>query len=188
MAVTLAGRPVQVRVAAGVFSPGAVDKGTRVLLHDVPHPAPTGDFLDLGCGWGPIALTLGLLSPAARVWAVDVNQRALDLARANAAQLGLSGVRVSEPDGIPVDQRFDLIWSNPPVRVGKTALHELLAQWLPRLQPGGHAYLVMAKNLGADSLQTWLASTLLDPDSYAVQRHSTSGGFRVLHVARAAQS
>lgn len=181
--VRLAGRDTTVRVATGIFSPGGLDRGTRVLLEHVPEPPATGDLLDLGCGWGPVALTLGLLSPRATVWAVDVNDRALDLARTNAASLGLERLRAERPEGVPAGMSFDLIWSNPPVRVGKAALHDLLGTWLPRLRPGGAAYLVIQKNLGADSLLRWLGQTL-PPDAYAVSRHTTSGGFRVLRVDR----
>jgi 16S rRNA (guanine1207-N2)-methyltransferase len=183
--VALAGRSVEVVTAPGIFSPRAVDKGTRVLLEEAPAPRPTGDFLDLGCGWGPIAITLALLSPEATVWAVDVNERALDLARVNAASLGLDRLRASQPDGVPADQSFDLIWSNPPIRVGKAVVHDLMTTWLPRLRPGGEAYLVVQKNLGADSLQAWLSDNLTS-GSYAVSRHTTSGGFRILHVERRA--
>ena len=124
-------------MAPGIFSPGGLDKGTAVLLDEAPEPPATGTFLDLGCGWGPIALSLALRSPAATVWALDVNERALDLTRRTAAALGLDGVRATTADGIPDDVRFDLIWSNPPIRVGKAVLHELLRTWLPRLAPGG---------------------------------------------------
>src|SRR5688572_28844285 len=158
--VRLAGREVEVEVAPGIFSPGGLDKGTAVLLDEAPAPPPSGTFLDLGCGWGPIALTLGLLSPRATVHAVDVNQRALDLARRNAAALGLPGVRPTTADGIPDAVRFDLIWSNPPIRVGKAVLHDLLRTWLPRLAPDGVAHLVVQKNLGSDSLQHWVEGDL----------------------------
>lgn len=179
--VDLAGREVEVEVAPGIFSPGGLDKGTRVLLGHVPPPPARGDLLDLGCGWGPIALTLALRSPEAGVWAVDVNERALDLTRRNAARLGLTRVHASTPDGIP-GQEFDLIWSNPPVRVGKAALHDLLRTWLPRLRPGGEAFLVVQKNLGSDSLQRWLTETF--EGSHDVSRFATGGGFRVLRVVR----
>jgi 16S rRNA G1207 methylase RsmC len=180
--VRLADRELEVEVAGGVFSPGGLDRGTAVLLGEAPVPPPAGTFLDLGCGWGPVALTLALRSPAATVYAVDVNERAVDLTARNAAALGLAGVRASRPDGIPDQVAFDLIWSNPPVRVGKAALHELLLAWLPRLAPGGVAHLVVAKNLGADSLLRWLAGAL--GEGYAVCRLATSGGFRVLEVRR----
>ena len=176
--VRLAGRDVEVEVAPGVFSPGGLDKGTAVLLDEAPAPPADGHFLDLGCGWGPIALTLALRSPAATVWAVDVNERALDLARRNATALGLEGVHAGTADGIPDAVRFDLIWSNPPIRVGKAALHGLLRTWLPRLSPEGTAVLVVQRNLGSDSLQRWVEAELAMPCT----RLASSKGFRVLEV------
>jgi 16S rRNA G1207 methylase RsmC len=185
LTLTLAGRQVTVQTASGTFSPEGLDRGTAVLLREAPAPPPQGTLLDLGCGWGPIALTLGLLSPGATVYAVDVNERSLGLTRANAVALGLDGVRATEPDGIPESVSFDLIWSNPPIRVGKAALHDLLLRWLPRLAPGGAAYLVVQKNLGSDSLQRWLAEQL-PGDTYAVSRLTSDKGFRVLEVSRRA--
>ena len=176
--VTLAGRAIEVEVAPGIFSPGGLDKGTAVLLDEAPPPPASGTFLDLGCGWGPIALTLALASPAATVHALDVNERALDLTRRNAAALGLDGVHPTTADGIPDAVRFDLIWSNPPIRVGKAALHDLLRTWLPRLAPGGVAYLVVQRNLGSDSLQRWIETELGMPCA----RFASSRGFRVLEV------
>ena len=176
--VRLAGREVEVEVAPGIFSPGGLDKGTVVLLEEAPAPPPTGSFLDLGCGWGPVALTLALRSPGATVWALDVNERALDLTRRNAEALGLDGVRATTADGIPDDLRFDLIWSNPPIRVGKAVLHELLRTWLPRLTPAGVAHLVVQRNLGSDSLQRWIGTELEMPCT----RLTSSKGFRVLEV------
>ena len=184
LSVTLAGRAVTVRTAGGVFSPERLDKGTAVLLREAPAPPPTGTFLDLGCGWGPVALSLALHSPEATVHAVDVNERALDLLRANARSLGLENVHASQPGGIPDAVRFDVIWSNPPIRVGKAVLHEMLLGWLPRLAPGGAAHLVVQKNLGSDSLQRWLGEHL-DGDQFGISRRATDKGFRVLEVTRA---
>jgi 16S rRNA G1207 methylase RsmC len=178
--VELAGRRLWVETAGGVFSPDRVDAGTRVLLREAPPPPAQGTFLDLGCGWGPIALSLGLLSPAATVYAVDVNERALELTAANAAVAGLGNVLTRRPDDVPPDVRFDLIWSNPPIRVGKAALHELLGTWLPRLTDEGDAYLVVQKNLGADSLQRWLRESL----EVRCDRFAVAKGFRVLRVSR----
>lgn len=178
--VRLAGRELELETARGVFSPDRLDLGTRVLLDDVPAPPASGDLLDLGCGWGPIALTLGLLAPQARVWAVDVNERALDLVRRNAERLDLSNVRAVAPDDVPDDVAFAALWSNPPIRVGKVALHAMLLRWLPRLAPGARAHLVVQRNLGADSLQRWLAEQL-EP-SAAVTRVETAKGFRVLRI------
>lgn len=178
LTVELAGRRVTVVTAAGIFSPDRVDIGTAVLLAQAPDPPTEGTLLDLGCGWGPVALTLGMLSPGADVYAVDVNERALTLARDNAASLGLKRIRVCRPDEMPGDVRFASIWSNPPIRVGKAVLHDLLRTWLPRLEAGGTAYLVVQKNLGSDSLQRWIATELGMP----CERYATSRGFRVLAV------
>lgn len=178
LAVTLAGRDVTVEVAPGIFSPGGLDKGTAVLLDEVPDPPPSGRFLDIGCGWGPIALTLGLLSEHADILGVDVNERSVDLTNRNAAALGLAHVSAVTPQDVPADAAYDLIWSNPPIRIGKAALHDLLRLWLPRLAPGGTAYLVVQRNLGSDSLQRWIESDLRMPCA----RLASSKGFRVLEV------
>ncbi|MFE5673402.1 class I SAM-dependent methyltransferase [Agromyces sp. NPDC056523] len=180
--VRLAGRELDVLTAGGVFSPAHVDLGTRVLLDGVPEPPASGHLLDLGSGWGPIALTLGLDAPEATVWAVDVNERALDLVRRNAVRLGLGQVNAALPGDVPDDVRFAAIWSNPPIRIGKAELHALLRRWLPRLEPGATAWLVVQKNLGADSLQRWLVDDL--GDGWRVERASSAKGFRLLAVTR----
>ena len=179
--VELAGREVVVTTARGVFSADHVDQGTAVLLPLIEDGDATGDVLDLGCGWGPIALSLALRRPRQVVHAVDVNERALDLLRHNAARLGVA-VRASLPDEVDEDLRFTEIWSNPPIRIGKEALHDLLLRWLPRLAPGGAAHLVVQKNLGSDSLHRWLESGVLPGTS--TERTTTSKGFRVLTVRR----
>jgi 16S rRNA (guanine1207-N2)-methyltransferase len=179
LTVRLAGRDVEVETAGGVFSPGHVDLGTQVLLRAVPPAPPSGDLLDLGCGWGPVALTMALASPDARVWAVDVNERALDLVRRNAERLGLTNVVAAAPDAVPDDVRFAALWSNPPIRVGKEALHAMLLRWLGRLEDGAEAHLVVQRNLGADSLQAWLRAQL---PGRAVERAASAKGFRVLRV------
>lgn len=180
--VELADRQVRVSTAGGIFSPDGIDKGSAVLLRSVPEPAGQGDLLDVGCGWGPLALTMAMRSPEATVWAVDVNERALDLCARNAKDLGLTNIKVTTPDGVPEDLRFATIWSNPPIRVGKAVLHQILRQWLPRLGQEADAWLVVQKNLGADSLQKWLAAEL--GEAFSVERPTTSKGFRVLHVVR----
>ncbi|MDR2703443.1 MAG: methyltransferase [Cellulomonadaceae bacterium] len=178
--LTLAGDDVTVETASGVFSSGHLDLGTRVLLDRVPDPPEHGVFLDLGCGWGPIAITLGKLAPNAQVWAVDTNERALELTRLNAERLGLDSVRASSPENVPPDLRFDLIWSNPPIRIGKSELHKLLLFWLNRLSDDGEAWLVVQRNLGADSLQEWLRQEIAP--ARQVTRAGSAKGFRLLRV------
>ena len=180
--VPLDGRTVTLTTAKGVYSPERLDPGTAVLLAGAPDPSRTGDLLDLGCGWGPIALTLALRSPDARVWGVDVNRRALDLARANAAELGIETITFCEPDDVPDDLRFATIWSNPPIHVGKAALHALLERWLPRLADDGVAHLVVQKHLGSDSLQKWMNA---QDWGLRCTRLSSAKAFRILEVRRA---
>ena len=167
----------------GVFSADRVDRGTRYLLLEGPD-LPTGpvDLLDLGCGYGPIACTLASRRPEARVWAVDVNERARDLCQANAAAAGLANVEVVAPDDVPVDVRLAAIWSNPPIRIGKPALHDLLTRWLDLLTPDGTAHLVVQRHLGADSLARWL-----DDRGWATERRGSRKGFRLLDVAARAE-
>jgi 16S rRNA G1207 methylase RsmC len=180
--VRLAGRDVEVTTASGVFSPDRLDAGTGVLLANTPPPPPGGDILDLGCGWGPIALSVALDSPHATVWAVDVNERSLDLVRRNAAALGLDNVRAVTPDEVPDDIVFRGIRSNPPIRVGKSQLHDMLLRWIPRLDLRSDGWFVVQRNLGSDSLQRWLAATL--GHGYTVHRAATGRGYRVLKVRR----
>ncbi|MDO9398724.1 MAG: methyltransferase [Herbiconiux sp.] len=181
--VTLAGSAYRLTTASGIFSPDRIDVGTQVLLANVPTPPPGGNLLDVGCGWGPIALTLALESPRATVWAVDVNERALDLVRRNAHIMGLENVNACLPADVPDSVQFTTIWSNPPIRVGKNELHELLTRWLPRLEVGSDAWLVVQKNLGSDSLQRWMDATFGD---LAVTRSSTNKGYRILKARKKA--
>ncbi len=169
---------LELQADRGVFGSKGVDLGTAVLLREGPAPPETGQILDLGAGYGPIAVTLALRSPGARVWAVEVNERARELTRANAAAANVENVVVAAPDAVPLDLRFDAIYSNPPVRVGKRALHQLLLQWLGRLNPGASAYLVVQRNLGADSLAAWLGE-----QGFTVNRLKSKKGYRVLQVA-----
>jgi len=178
----LAGRDVELTTANGVFSPERIDTGTQVLLSSVPAPPPGGNLLDLGCGWGPISLTLALESPHATVWAVDVNERALDLVRANAEKMSIPNIKAVLPENVPDDVRFMTIWSNPPIRVGKNELHGMLEKWIPRLEQGCDAWLVVQRNLGSDSLHRWLQATF--PEDYAFVRAATNKGYRVLRARR----
>ncbi|MHA7220188.1 class I SAM-dependent methyltransferase [Arthrobacter sp. MDT1-48-3] len=183
LSVVLAGARRDLVTSSGLFSPDGVDKGTAILLDTVPEPEGQ-HLLDIGSGWGPIALTMALKAPAATVHAVDVNERCVALTAENAERLGLSNVVATTPDDVDADLRFDTIWSNPPIRIGKQELHALLLRWLPRLAPDGRAWLVVQKNLGADSLQRWLGDEL--PEGFTVRRAETSKSFRILEVHRPA--
>ena len=166
---------------SGVFAKGRLDIGTSILFRET-EPPTAGRILDLGCGYGVIGLAAAVASPQVRVTAVDVNERALFLARDNARALGVAErYAAALPDEVDPAATYDEIWSNPPIRVGKEALHALLLTWLPRLVPGGRAVLVVGKNLGADSLQRWLGE-----QGWPTTRLASAKGFRVLEVRRAA--
>lgn len=172
------GKEYRLAVGAGVFSGGRLDPGTAVLLRKADRPAAdeAGPLLDLGCGYGPITRMLADWAPKATIYATDVNTRALDLVRANTADVRVR-VHAVRPEEIPADLTFAQIWSNPPIRIGKGELHDLLGRWLPRLRPDGVAWLVAARHLGGDSLQKWLAD-----QGWRVDRHASQKGYRVLKV------
>lgn len=174
------GRQLELHSGSGVFANGRVDIGTAVLFRET-DPPHGGRILDLGCGYGVIGLACALAAPHAQVTAVDVNRRALLLARENAERLGVGDrFAAAHPDEVDPGASYDEIWSNPPIRIGKAALHELLLTWLPRLAPGGRAVMVVGKNLGADSLQRWLRDR-----GYPTQRLASAKGFRVLETRAA---
>lgn len=178
IAVRLWDADVELTTADGVFSGDRLDLGTSVLLRESGVPEGTPRLLDLGCGYGPLALALALGCPGATVDAVDVNDRALALCRDNANALGVADrVRVLRAEDVEEAARYDQIWSNPPIRIGKEALHQLLETWLARLTPTGVARLVVGRNLGADSLQRWLIDR-----GYGCERQASAKGFRVFAV------
>jgi 16S rRNA (guanine1207-N2)-methyltransferase len=173
--VLLADLAFTMRTDSGVFAHGKVDTGTQLLLSQEVPPLDDGNLLDLGCGAGVIALTLAQRNPSSRVWAVDINARARELCAKNAADLHCENITVCTPDEVPADLRFDGIWSNPPIRVGKGELHTLLNRWLWRILPDGEIWLVVNKHLGSDSLQRWLTER-----GAVTERVISKSGYRIL--------
>ena len=163
------------RTDRGVFGYNRIDAGTKLLLLKAPTPSAAGDLLDLGCGTGAIALTMARRSPNATVWAIDVNGRARELCRTNAELNGIANVRVCGPDDVPAELRLATIWSNPAIRIGKPALHEMLSRWFGRLTTDGEALMVVHKHLGGDSLQSWLTE-----QGYSTTRLASGSGYRIL--------
>ena len=181
----VAGRTIRALGASGTFSANKLDAGTRVLLNLHANFPSQGRVLDLGCGWGPISLALASQSPELEVLAVDVNQRSLAQTEANAASLGLTNISTSLDSEITDGQLFDQIWSNPPIRVGKEVLHGLMEKYLPMLVPEGTAWMVIQKQLGAESFQKWLTERFSD---FEVERVANDKGYRVLRVTRLPKS
>lgn len=184
LVVSIDGMQISFTTDSGVFSPGRLDAGTRLLLAEAPPLASTERrVLDLGCGWGPIACVAALRSPTAEVLAVDVNERALALTARNAEANGAANVAVDHPDDVDPDRRFDRILCNPPIRIGRLALQELLDRWLDRLAPGGRAHLVVQRHLGSDSLARRLSDL-----GHRVTRLASKRGYRLLEVGPAGTS
>jgi 16S rRNA (guanine1207-N2)-methyltransferase len=179
--VNVWGTAMRLATDTGVFARGKIDPGTAILFRQTTPPAEPGTYLDLGCGYGVIACALASMNPTATVWATDVNRRALRLTVANATTLGVADrLQAAVPDDVPATQ-FTQIWTNPPVHVGKPAMHAILLRWLPKLVPGGTAMLVVGRHLGGDSLQRWLTD-----QGYPCERVGSAKGFRVLRATRPA--
>nr|WP_246498042.1 methyltransferase [Natronoglycomyces albus] len=172
------GRQYALTTASGVFSGSRLDPGTAVLLRRITAPEGPGTFLDLGCGYGPISAVLASRADA-EVWAVDVNERALELTRRNTADLP-GKVHVCGIEEVPSEVLFDEIWSNPPIKIGKDALHNLLLRWLRRLKPDGSAWMVVSKHLGSDSLGRWLVE-----QGFVTEKYASAKGYRVLRITHA---
>ena len=173
------GQEFNLKASSGTVSSSRLDPGTKVLLGHLNEVK--GNVLDLGCGWGPISIAIAKLFPETKVFALDVNKRSLDLTKENAKSLGLENVYPLTAEEIPGDLEFDELWSNPPIRVGKEVLHNLLETWLPRLKPGGKAMLVVQKQLGADSLMKWLQAEF---SQFTISRLDTDKGYRVIQALK----
>ena len=180
----LEGTVFTLTAASGTFSSTRLDSGTRVLLKESAFFPDSGTVLDIGCGWGPISLAVATLRPETEVFGLDVNSRSLELAQANAAALKLKNFKAVRAEQIPNELLFDGIWSNPPIRVGKAVLHQLMQTWIPRLKPGASAMLVVQKQLGAESFQKWLSETFTEFD---VAKQSIDKGYRVIRVTNSAK-
>lgn len=178
MTLTLADLTVRLRTDAGTFSPSRVDPGTRLLLGELPpvETWPDGDVVDVGCGYGPIAIALARRAPDRVVWAVETNERARELCHANAADAQVEErIRVVPPEDVPPELRVGLVASNPPIRIGKGALHDLCRDWLGRLSPDGEAWWVVQKHLGSDSLQAWMGA-----EGWPTERVRSRQSYRIL--------
>ena len=179
LTIEVGGAAIRLDAASGTFSSGRLDPGTAVLLKQSEHFPKDGNVLDIGCGWGPIGVSIAKLEPKTMVYAIDVNQRSIDQSNVNSELNGLKNFLAMKPEQLCPDLRFSAIWSNPPIRVGKQVLHELMLKYIPLLEPGGKAVLVVSKNLGADSFMRWLQEQFPDAE---VSRLGTDKGYRVIQL------
>jgi 16S rRNA G1207 methylase RsmC len=184
ISIRVAGAEFELEAASGTFSSSKIDAGTAVLLKQDRHFPKDGNVLDLGCGWGPIGLSIARVAPRTRVIGIDINQRSIEQSNQNAKALKLANFEAMHSRSLPENMTFSAIWSNPPIRVGKKVLHELMQTYIPRLEPGGKAMLVVQKNLGADSFQSWLSKTFEDCE---VMRIATDKGYRVIELTSPAK-
>ena len=179
ISMQVGGKQIDLEAASGTFSSSKLDAGTAVLLKHADHFPKDGNVLDIGCGWGPIGLSIASLQKNSTVYGIDINQRSIEQSNLNSKSLGLKNFTAMHSRDLPEHLRFSAIWSNPPIRVGKKILHELMESFIPRLEPGGRAMLVVQKNLGADSFQRWLSNRFPEAE---VNRVGTDKGYRVISL------
>ena len=173
------GKRLSFRTDAGVFSRGELDTGTRLLLDALPEKL-SGSILDMGCGWGAIGISVKKVWPETAVTMADVNLRALEWSRWNAAKNGAE-VECVESDGFASlgGKQFDAVITNPPIRAGKQVIYRMFEDAEKALCPGGSLFLVIRKQQGAESCVKYL-KTLFS----SVEKLDRSGGFWVLEAKK----
>ncbi|PYZ95705.1 16S rRNA methyltransferase [Alteribacter lacisalsi] len=158
--VTVRGQKLRFLSDRGVFSKGDLDFGTRTLLETFELPAVEGEIADIGCGWGPIGITLACEYKERTFIMADINERAVDLAEKNAERNGAAGntkVVVSSLFSELQEQEFAAILTNPPIRAGKQVVHQLFDEAHVHLKSGGDLWVVIQKKQGAPSAVKKLA-------------------------------
>ncbi|MCM3694496.1 class I SAM-dependent methyltransferase [Neobacillus niacini] len=137
----------------GVFSKKEVDFGSRLLIEAFDLPNVEGQILDVGCGYGPIGLSIAKNYPERIVHMIDVNERAIELAMANARQNAVDNVEIYESDTLlnVKQSNFAAILTNPPIRAGKKTVHDIFEQSYEHLVTGGELWIVIQKKQGAPS-------------------------------------
>ncbi|GGG05058.1 hypothetical protein GCM10010912_57230 [Paenibacillus albidus] len=176
----LRGKSFRFTSDAGVFSKGDIDYGSRVLIEAMDIPEGSS-VLDVGCGYGPIGISAAYLAPAGHVTMVDINSRAVELARENAQHNGIRNVTVMESDvlGALSGQKFDVILTNPPIRAGKAVVHQIFEEAYSHLNDGGNLWIVIQKKQGAPSAVAKLES--LFP---VVEEVGKDKGYRVIRAQK----
>ena len=154
LTTTLRGQEFSFYTDTGVFSKEGVDFGSRTLIETMVI-TPGASVLDMGCGWGPVGITAAWLNPTGEVLMVDVNTRALELAEKNISLNEIPNATTQESDVYANlgGKMFDIILTNPPIRAGKTTVHNIFAGAVGHLNPGGSLWVVIQKKQGAPSAE-----------------------------------
>lgn len=137
----------------GVFSKGEVDFGSRFLIETFQAPDLKGDILDVGCGYGPIGLSIAATEGNRTIDMIDINERAVELTKENAMINNIENVQVFQSDLFEQVERkqYAAILTNPPIRAGKKIVHIIFEESYYRLQPNGELWVVIQKKQGAPS-------------------------------------
>ena len=172
------GHDLTLMTDAGVFSRGELDNGTRILLDALPEEL-SGRILDLGCGWGPVGICVGLENPSAQIVFSDINERALALTQKNAEMYHINGTFVQSDGFTALDGTFDCVITNPPIRTGKQVIYQMFADANQHLTLGGSLYIVIRKQQGAESAKKYLQT--LFPDVSVIDK---SGGYWIIRCIK----
>ncbi|MCR8645806.1 class I SAM-dependent methyltransferase [Paenibacillus sp. N1-5-1-14] len=178
--VSLRRQKFQFVTDAGVFSKKGVDYGSKVLIEAMDIESGS-KVLDVGCGYGPIGLTAAKLSSENHVTMLDINERAVELSRSNAQRNGLSNVKVMQSDTLAavLDQTFDVVLTNPPIRAGKEIVHRIFEEVHAVLRPGGALWIVIQKKQGAPSAFSKLESLFTQVDEVTKDK-----GYRIIKAIK----
>lgn len=139
---------------SGVFSKKEVDFGSRLLIDSFEEPEVEGSILDVGCGYGPIGLSLASDFEDRTIHMIDVNERAVELSNENAEQNGITNVKIYQSDlfsNVDSAQTFASILTNPPIRAGKKVVHAIFEKSAEHLKASGELWIVIQKKQGAPS-------------------------------------
>jgi len=181
---TLRGKKLRFVTDAGVFSKGGVDYGSKVLIDmmEIPEDAKV---LDVGCGYGPIGFSAALMVPKGHVTMVDVNERAVELAKENAKANGIQNVTIEQSDLFEkvVGKSFDVILTNPPIRAGKETVHRIFTEAYGHLNIDGTLWIVIQKKQGAPSARAKLEELFGEDE---VEEVGKDKGYRIFKSTKRA--
>lgn len=154
-AYTLRGEKIHFQTDSGVFSKNEVDFGSRLLIEAFEDSSVEGPVLDVGCGYGPIGIAIAKSFPRKKVHMVDVNARAIELAKKNALRNNADNVEIYESDGLSAvsEEGFSAIVTNPPIRAGKETVFRFYEEASEKVAPGGSLWVVIQKKQGAPSTE-----------------------------------